>query len=65
MLAQGRFRLRFAPRSPGGLRERIAGDRAVVTVTGQGSERVDVQLIRQQGKWRIALRIPPMQGDAT
>jgi hypothetical protein len=72
MLAQGRFRLRFAPASRGGMRERIDGERAVVTVIGEKpGQRADVPLVREQGHWRIQLAIPalrnsgsgPRQGD--
>jgi hypothetical protein len=62
MLAQGRFRLRFAPATPGGMRERVTGERAIVTVTGSGEgQRAEVPLVREQGRWRIALRIPSMR----
>ena len=57
MIARGRFRLRFAP-APRSIRERIEGDRAVVTVLGQReSDRADVPLVREDGHWRIDLRI--------
>lgn len=61
MLTQGRFRLRFAPASPGGLRERVQGDRALVTVSGSKGQRAEVLLVLEQGRWRIALPIPPMR----
>jgi hypothetical protein len=64
MLVPGRFRLRFAPSSPGGMRERVDGDRAVVTVVGRAAgERADVQLVREQGHWRIALAVPAVHRD--
>lgn len=64
MLVPGRFRLRFAPMSPGGMRERVNGDHAVVTVIGRrAGERADVRLVREQGHWRIALVMPPMHSD--
>ena len=58
MLAQGRFRLRFAPAARGGMRERQDGDEAVVVVTGAEGERAEVPLVREQGRWRIRLPIP-------
>lgn len=58
MLAQGRFRLRFSPASRRGMKERIEGDRATVTVTGTGpGERAEVPLIREQGRWRLSLSL--------
>jgi hypothetical protein len=63
MLAQGRFRLRFA-HARGGMRERITGERAVVVVTGNGvGQRAEVPLVREQGRWRIQLVLPPMRSD--
>jgi aryl-alcohol dehydrogenase-like predicted oxidoreductase len=62
MLAQGRFRLRFAPARSRGMRERVQGDHAVVTVvSGDGSDRADVPLVREEGQWRVALAIPPRE----
>jgi hypothetical protein len=56
MLAQGRFRLRFSPASRRGMRETINGDRATVTVTGNGpDERAEVPLVREHGQWRLSL----------
>lgn len=63
MLSQGRYRQRFAPASPRGMRERVQGDRAVVTVSGRRpEERAEVSLVREEGHWRIVLAIPPMRG---
>ena len=57
MLAPGRFGLHFAPASPGGMHERVNGDRAIVTVTGdKPGQRAEVPLVREHGKWRIKLR---------
>jgi len=65
MLAQGRFRLLFAPASPGGMREHVTGERALVTVTGaKKGERAEVPLVREQGRWRIVLPIPKMRSEA-
>jgi hypothetical protein len=64
MLAQGRFRLRFAPASPRGMRERVQGDRAVVTVTGaQPGQHAEVPLVLEHGRWRIALPVPTMRSE--
>jgi hypothetical protein len=64
MLAQGRFVLRFTPTSPRGMTERVQGDRAVVTVTGpQRSDRAEIPLVREGGRWRIQLAIPPMRNE--
>jgi hypothetical protein len=66
MLAPGRFALHFAPASPGGMHERVNGDTAVVTVTGdKPGQRAEVPLVRQHGKWRIKLVIPPMRNAAS
>lgn len=61
MLVQGRFRLNFAPaRGSAGMRERIEGEQARVTVTSaDGSRRAEIPLVREDGRWRIALSIPP------
>jgi hypothetical protein len=61
MIAQGRYRLRFAPRPGDGLREVIdaSGDRATVTVLGADpDDRAAVPLVRERGRWRIALAVP-------
>lgn len=63
MLAQGRFRLRFAPAPRGGMRERQEGEQAVVVVTGAEGERAEVPLVREAGRWRIRLPIPTL-GEA-
>ena len=60
MLAQGRFRLRFAPAARGGMRERIRGATAVVVVTGAEGDRAEVPLVREEGQWRVRLSIPPL-----
>ena len=65
MLAQGRFRLRFAPVSPGGLRARVQGERALVVATGaRAGERAEIPLVRQDGAWRIELKMPPPRSEA-
>ena len=66
MLAQGRFRLRFSPASRGGMRERVEGDHAVVTVTGeQPGQHAEVLLVREHGHWRVELSIPPLRSDSS
>jgi hypothetical protein len=64
MLAQGRFRLLFAPTAPGGMREQVRGERAFVTVSGgKPGERAEVPLVREQGRWRIVLPIPKTRSE--
>ena len=64
MLAQGRFRLRFAPRRQGGMVERIDGDRATVVVTGsRDGERAEVPLVREAEAWRVDLDLPPLRPE--
>jgi hypothetical protein len=61
MLARGRFRLRFTPREQGGLRAEVEGDRATVEVRGaKPTQRAEVQLVREEGAWRVALGLPDM-----
>jgi len=59
MLVASRFSLRFAPRQ---MKARIAGDRAIVDVTGgdTNSERAAVRCVREDGKWRVDLMLPPL-----
>ena len=60
MLAQGRYRVRFAYAEYGSMRERIDGERAIVTVEGaSGTDRAEVPLVREAGRWRVVLAIPP------
>jgi hypothetical protein len=60
MLAQGRFRLRFSPARRRGMREKIEGDRAIVTVTGQAPDaRAEVPLVRERDGWRVVLDLGP------
>ena len=64
MLAQGRFVLNFTPASPRGMTEVVSGDRAVVTVTGaRRSDHAEIPLLREGGRWRIQLVIPPMRNE--
>lgn len=63
MLVRGSYRQRFTPsRGARGMRERIEGDRATVTVTN-GRRRAEVPLVRENGRWRIVLNVPPRQPD--
>lgn len=60
MIVPGRFRTVVAP-APGaaGMRERIEGSRATVTVVNAaGTRRVPVPLVREHGRWRLALEVP-------
>ncbi len=61
MLAQGRFRLRFAPAQT---RAHEDGDEATVTVLGRREgERADVPMVREDGHWRVHLVIPEASSD--
>ncbi len=61
MLAQGRFRLNFAPSSRAGMRAEVAGKTAVVVVTGnRKGERARVPMVRERDGWRVQLEIPEM-----
>lgn len=59
MLAPGRvrWRLRF---DRDALSARVAGDRAVVTARGIGGGVADIPLVREEGRWRVDLDLPPM-----
>ena len=59
MLAPSRFSLRFSPRK---MFPRVAGDRAVVDVVGVSpdAERASVPCVREQGRWRVDLVLPPL-----
>lgn len=59
MLVQGRFSMRFEPAARGGMRAKITGDRAVVTVTTEKNRRrAEVPLVREADGWRVELTIP-------
>jgi hypothetical protein len=63
MLAQGRFRLRFAPAEHGGMHAKIEGDTATVRVVSDDKRsQVDVPMVREQGRWRVKLTIPEAHG---
>ncbi len=59
MLVPSRFTLRFEPRQ---MKPRIAGDRALVEVTGAdpASEHASVPCVREDGHWRVDLMLPPL-----
>ena len=63
MLAQGRFRLRFAPADHGGMHATIRGNDATVHVVSDDKRsQVDVPMVREQGRWRVKLTIPEAHG---
>ncbi len=58
MLAQGRFGMRFRPKS---MHATVEGDVAHVEVTGDlPSEHATVQCTREKGKWRVELALPDL-----
>lgn len=64
MLAQGRFRLRFAPARRGGFREVTHGGRSTVTVRGSSpEERAEVPMVKEGEAWRVALELPNPRSD--
>lgn len=58
MLAQGRFRLRFAPKRAGGMETEMREPRAVVIVRGEGGQRAEVPMVEEDDGWRVDLRLP-------
>jgi hypothetical protein len=59
MLALTKFSLRFVPRKYSAV---VQGDNAAVTVSGdsQPTDRAEVRCIREQGRWRVVLDLPPL-----
>lgn len=58
MIAPSRFSLRFTPLS---MKSRVAGERALVEVTGAGAaDRAEVPCVRENGRWRVDLVLPPL-----
>jgi len=60
MLVRGRYRQSFTPREgSGGMRESIDGDTAIVVVQDDdGAHTARVPMVREDGRWRIAIEIP-------
>jgi hypothetical protein len=59
MIAPGRLRLRVSV-APDALTARESGDRAVVTARGRAGGVADVPLVREGGRWRVDLALPPI-----
>ena len=57
MIVPGRFRRRFAAR-PERMESRIDGSRATVIVRSNAGQKVEVPLVREDGRWRVVLRLP-------
>jgi hypothetical protein len=57
MLPPSRFSLRHKPRHYG---MRVDGDWAEVTVTGEDAAVDRVKCVREDGKWRVVLELPPL-----
>ncbi|HEX6275626.1 MAG TPA: hypothetical protein VFZ53_21440 [Polyangiaceae bacterium] len=58
MIAPTRFSLSFVPRR---YTARIDGDWAVVSITGEvASQYHEVKCVREDGRWRVVLSIPPL-----
>ncbi len=58
MIAPTRFTLAFTPRR---YTARIDGDWAVVSITGaSASQYHEVKCVREDGRWRVVLVIPPL-----
>ena len=59
MLALTRFSLRFVPQR---YTANVQGEVAIVTIQGdsQTKDRADVRCVREQGRWRIAVELPPL-----
>jgi hypothetical protein len=57
MLPPSRFSLHHKPRHYG---MRVDGDWAEVTVTGEDAAIDRVKCVREDGKWRVVLELPPL-----
>jgi hypothetical protein len=57
MLPPSRFSLHHKPRHYG---MRVDGDWAEVTVTGEDAAVDRVKCVREDGKWRVVLELPPL-----
>jgi len=64
MIAQGRFRMRFAPLDHADLRTTIEGDRATVHVKDEDGRTAAVPLVREHGHWRVQLALPTLAQSA-
>jgi hypothetical protein len=66
MIAQGRFRLRFAPAEHTEMRATVTGDTALVHVKSEDARvQADVPLVREHGGWRVKLVLPELARAAT
>lgn len=59
MLVLTRFYPRFTPQRYSAV---VSGDMAVVTLQGNphSNDRADVRCVREQGRWRVAVELPPL-----
>jgi hypothetical protein len=57
MLPPSRFTLHHKPRR---YEARVDGDWAEVTVTGEDAANDRVKCVREDGKWRVVLELPPL-----
>lgn len=59
MLAPGRVRM-LLQFDPGTIRTQVQGERAIVSVRGRSGGSADVPLVREEGRWRVDLELPPV-----
>jgi len=60
MLVPGQFRIRVTPAGRGGMRARVHGHEALVTVTGTRGQVLQVPMVWQRHGWRVLLKLPLM-----